>query len=68
MVKVGCLVNMAARVVDFLGGSVLEVYLAGVAKKKRPTLGFGLQVMLERSLCISGTCVLQISCGTMSKL
>ena len=42
MGKVGCIVNMAALVVGFLGGSVQKVDLAVVVKKKMATLGFGL--------------------------
>ena len=53
MRKVGCLVNMVALFAGFLGVSVLEVDLAGVVKKKRITSGFGLQVMLGGSLCVS---------------
>ena len=33
MRKVGCLVNLTALIVGFLGGSVLKVDLAGVVKK-----------------------------------
>ena len=63
-----CPVNMAVILVGFLGGSVLEVDLTGVVKKKSVTSGFGLQVILGGYLCVSGTCVLQISCVTISKL
>ena len=34
MIRVGCLVNLAALLVGFLGGSVLKFDLSGVAKKK----------------------------------
>ena len=68
MGKVGCLVDLEALLVGFLVGSVPKVDLAGALKKKRAASGFGLHVMLVRYLCVSGTCTLQISCGTSSKL
>ena len=68
MGKVGCLVNLAALLVGFLGGSVPKVDLAGEVEKKRATSGFGLQVMLVGSLCVLVPCTLQLSCGTRSKL
>ena len=46
MRKVGCLVNMAALLVGFLGVSVLKVDISGSVKKKILTSGFGLQVMI----------------------
>ena len=55
MKKVGCLVNMEARIVGFLVGSVMEVDLDGVVKKKGGTSGFGLQVILKGYLCVSNT-------------
>ena len=68
MRKVGCLVNLEALIVGFVGGSVMKVYLDGAVKKKRVTSGFGLQVMLVRYLCVSGASTLQLSCGTIPKL
>ena len=68
MRKFDCLVNMAALLVGFLGGSVMKVDLAVVVKKKRATSGFGLQVMLGGSLCVSGTCTLKLYCGNLSKI
>ena len=65
MIKFGCLVNMAVILVGFLGVSVLKVDLTGVAKEKISTLGFGLQVMLVGSLCVSFLCTLHISCETI---
>ena len=38
--KVVCVVNLAALLVGFLGGSVLKVYLDEVVKKKRETSRF----------------------------
>ena len=35
MVKVGCLINLEALLVDFLRGSVTMIDLDGAAKKKR---------------------------------
>ena len=68
MGKVGCLVNMAAFLVGCLEGSVLKVYISGVAKKKRATSGFALQVMLVGSLCVSVPYILQLYCVTISKI
>ena len=68
MIKVVCHINMEAVIVGFLGGSVMKVGIYGVVKKKRETSGFGLQVMLGGSLCVSGPCILQLYCGTTSKL
>ena len=68
MGKVGCLVYMVELLVGYLGASVLKIYLTGVVKKKRTTSGFGLEVMLGGSLCDSGPCTLQISCGTISNI
>ena len=66
MGKVGCLVYIVALLVGFLGGSVLKVDLSGSVKKKRATSGFGLKLILRRSLCVSGPCTLQLSCGIIS--
>ena len=68
MGKVGCIVYLAAFIVSCLGGSVLKVDLAGVVKKKRATSGFRLNVMIGGSLCVSGTCTLQLSFGSISKI
>ena len=67
MRKFGCLVNLAVILVGFLGGSVLKVDLAGVAKKKRVTSGFVFKVMLGGYLCVSGTCTLQLYCLNIYK-
>ena len=45
---------MAALIVGFLGGSVLNVDLYGVGKKEGATSGFGLKMMILGSLCVSG--------------
>ena len=68
MRKVGCVLNLEALLVVFLGGSVLKVDIDGLVKKNGVTSGFGLQVMLGGYLCVSGTFILQISCGTISNL
>ena len=68
MRKVVCLVNMAALLVGFLGGSVLKFDISGVTKKKREISGFELQVMLGGYLCVSGFFTLQLSCGTIYKI
>ena len=68
MRKVVCLVNLAAILVGFLGSSVMKVDIYVVMNKKRATSGFGLQVMIGGSIYVSGTCTLQIYCGTISKL
>ena len=44
--KFGCIVYIAVLLAVFLGGSVLEVDLAGAVKKKRATSGFGLKVII----------------------
>ena len=59
---------MVALVVGFLGGSFMEFDLAMVVKKRRAALGFVLQVILGESICVSGPCTFQISCGTISKI
>ena len=66
--KVVFLVYLAALLVDFLGGSVLKVDIAGTVKKKWVTSGFGLKVMIGWFLCVSGPCKLHISCGAISKV
>ena len=65
MRKVVCLVNMAALLVGFLGGSVLKFDISGVTKKKREISGFELQVMLEVSIFVSCRCTLKLYCGTI---
>ena len=67
MRRVVCLVNLEAILVGCLGVSVKKVYLAGVVNKKKLTPGFGLQVMLRVSLCVSFPCIFHIYCGTRSK-
>ena len=66
MGKVECLVNMAALLLGCLGGSVPKVDISEAVKKNRATSGFGLQVILRGSLCISGPWTFQIYCGTRS--
>ena len=61
MGKVGCLVNLTTLLVGFLGGSVLKVDITGAVKKKRATSGFGLQVILGGSICVSGPFTLQLN-------
>ena len=52
----------------FPGGLIFKVDIAEAEKKKWVTSGFGLKVMLGGSLFVSGQCILQISCGTISKI
>ena len=59
---------MVSLIVDFLGGSALKVDIAGVLKKKRATSGFGLEVMLGGSLCVSVPCILQLYYGNISRI
>ena len=66
--KVGCIVYPEEILVGCLGGSVLKFDLAGAVKKKRATSGFGLKVMLGRSLCVSSTCTFNISFGNLFDL
>ena len=68
MQKVGCIVNLVALLVGFLGGLVLKVDLSGVTNKNRATSGIGLQVIIGVSLCVSDPCTLNISCETIYKL
>ena len=68
MRKFVCLVNMVALLVGFLGGSVLRIDISGVVNKKGATSGFRFQVILGGYLCVSGTCILQLLSGTISKL
>ena len=56
--KVGCLVNLVALLVGFIGGSVMKVDISGAVKNKSMTSGFGLKVMLGGSLFVSGHSVL----------
>ena len=63
MGEVGFLVGLMALFVGCLGDSVLEVNLYRLVKKNRVTSGFLLQVMLGGYLCVSGSCILQLSCG-----
>ena len=46
----------------------MKVDITGAVKKKWVTSGFGLKVMLGRSLCVSGPCKLQITFGNRSKV
>ena len=67
MRKVGCLGNLAELLVGFLVGSVHKVDFLGWLRKKSTSV-FGLQVIIGRSLCVSGPFILQLSCGIISKL
>ena len=67
ILRVGCLINIVLLLIGFLGGSTPKVKFFGVVKKSL-NLGFGVQVMIIWSLCVSGPYILQISCGTRSKL
>ena len=67
MGKVGFILNLAALLVGCLGSLVPKFVLDGEVKKKMATSGFGLQVILGGSLCVSGTCKLYLSFGTISK-
>ena len=66
--KVGCLIYVAALLVSCLVGSVLDVDIDGVAKKKWVTSGFGFKVMIGGYICIIVPCILQLYCGTISKV
>ena len=66
--KVGCHVYLVALLECCLGGPFLKVDIAGEVKGKRVTSGFGLQVMLGESLCVSGPFIFQISFGTIYQL
>ena len=66
--KVGCLVNMEALLVGYLGGSVLKVDIAGAANKQSLTSGFGLLVMLGVYIFVSVPCTFQLFCGIITKL
>ena len=68
MRKVVCIVNLVALLLCFMEDSFLKVDISRVAKKKRATSGFGLQVMLVGSLFVSGAYKFQISCGTISNI
>ena len=68
MRKVGRLVNVTDFLVGFLGGSILKVDLSGVVKKIRADSGFEFQVMIGGSLYVSGPCILQIYCVTISRI
>ena len=49
---------MSERIVGCLGGSVLSFDITGVVNKNRVTLGFGFQVIIGVSLCVSGPYIL----------
>ena len=68
MRKFGCLVNLEALLVGFLGVSVLKVDIYGLVNKERAASGFGLQVMLGGYLFVSGPCTLQLYCVNISKI
>ena len=68
MVNFGCLLNLVSLIVGCLGGSVPKVDISGAAKKKRATSGFGLQGMLGVSVFVSVPCILNLSCGNISKV
>ena len=65
---VRCLVFMQALLVGFLGGSVLKLDIAEGLGEKGVTKGFGFKVMLQGYLCVSGPCILQLSCETIPKI
>ena len=67
MVKVGCILNIAALLVDCLGGSVLKVDTAGAVNKK-DNFRFWIISNAWRVFFVSGPCILQLSCGTISKI
>ena len=52
--KFGLLVYLVSLILGFLGCSFLKVDTARVVKEKRATPGFGLKVILEGSLRVSG--------------
>ena len=56
--KEGFIVGMSERIVGCLGGSVLSFDITGVVNKNRVTLGFGFQVIIGVSLCVSGPYIL----------
>ena len=64
MDEVGCLVGQAEILVAQLEVSVLLVDIYGMAKKYGRLKVFLLEVVLEGYLGVSGTFILQISCGT----
>ena len=66
--KVVCLLGLSERIIAYLGGSVLKVDITGMVKKNRMTSGFGFQVIIGVSLCVSGPYTLQIYCGTWSEI
>ena len=68
MSEVGCIVVWLALILGCLGGLVLTVDMAVMEKKFWVTSGFGLKVMIVGSVGVSGTCTLQISCGTQYKI
>ena len=45
---------MSERIVGCLGGSIFKVDITGLVKKDRVTSGFGFQVIIGVSLCVSG--------------
>ena len=68
MGNVGCLVYLTANHVGCLGGPVMKVDFAGAVKTKMVTSGYVMQVIFEGYLCVSGPCVLQLSCGNIPKI
>ena len=66
--KVGYLVFMVELLVVCLGGSVTKFDLSEEVKKNGANSGLGLKVMFGGSLFVSGTCMLQLSFQTISKL
>ena len=62
--KVGCLVGLSERIVGCLRGSFLKFDITGVMKKNWVTSGFGFQVIIGVSLCVSDPYTLQLSFGT----
>ena len=68
MGKVGFLVYLTALLVGCLGGPVMKVDFAGAVKTKMVTSGYVMQVIFEGYLCVSGPCVLHLSCVTRYKI
>ena len=64
MGKVVCIVGQVALLVGLLGGSFLTVDMARVVNKIWVTSVFWLQVMLVRSLGVSGPCTFHLSFET----
>ena len=68
MGKVRCIIFLVALLLGCLVGLGMKVDLDGTANKKCVTLGFGFKVILGGPLCVSGLCILHLSCGNRSKV